>query len=565
MYICGRFVFHVAIAASAILSAVGAEAAGGDRVNLLRLPSSRIEWTNVPGGGISGLAALTDGDLNTVTAESAAAPTPLDIVYGFDGATVTPEEVRVTLPDKSQTDAGAAGLEILVSTVSAHTGFRSLRTDPLDPGSRQQTFQFPPAAAQWILVRLLPSPGNPKVAAAEIEVFGHEGTPKSPAKRNYYLKRIEALAQDARAAVVKGRTPSEKGELLLQWLHKGLLAGGYESGQTDLSVLLDTGTYNCVSSAAIYNVLALRLGLDVRAIEVPDHAFSVLYDGTSHMDVETTNPLGFNPARDTRAVQHFERMTGFRYIPDAHRDQRREIEEAGLAALIYYNHGVAYTGQGRYHDALVSYFRAMSLDAEFASAVKNALAVLANWSGALVREKKWEEALSVTGAGLALAPGDAALVNNRAVIWNKWVEAAIDAGQREEAIAILKRAAADVPKGGFLAMQSWVYIKPGETLVKAGQWEEALSLADAGLATLDPDPAAELKRWRSNLYLRWFNAEIDARRFEGAAAVVSKGLAASCRNLCGDWEIESLRKLVFSKPARTLNALTGDSANLYRT
>lgn len=157
MYICRRFVFSVAIAASAILPAVGAEAAGGDGVNLLRLPSCRIEWTNVPGGGVSGLAALT--------VESAAAPTPLDIVYGFDGATVAPEEVRVTLPDKSQTDAGAPGLEILVSTVSAHTGFRSLRADPLAPGSRQQTFQFPPTAAQWILVRLLPSPGKPKIAA----------------------------------------------------------------------------------------------------------------------------------------------------------------------------------------------------------------------------------------------------------------------------------------------------------------------------------------------------------------------------------------------------------------
>ena len=90
-------------------------------------------------------------------------------------------------------------------------------------------------------------------------------------------------------------------------------------------MLLDGKTFNCVSSAVIYNIIALRLGLDVRAIEVPDHAFSIVYDGTAHMDVETTTPLGFNPARDQ--IEAFERMTGFRYIPQiasrpAARDRR---------------------------------------------------------------------------------------------------------------------------------------------------------------------------------------------------------------------------------------------------
>jgi hypothetical protein len=123
----------------------------------------------------SGLAALTDGDLKTVTVESANELMPLDIVYGFSGATVAPDGVRVTLPDEGQSGAAAAQLEILVSTVSAHAGFRSLRSNPVNPRLRQQTFHLPPSAAQWILVLLLPSPGNHQVAVAEIEVFGHEG------------------------------------------------------------------------------------------------------------------------------------------------------------------------------------------------------------------------------------------------------------------------------------------------------------------------------------------------------------------------------------------------------
>jgi len=47
------------------------------------------------------------------------------------------------------------------------------------------------------------------------------------------------------------------------------------------------------------------------------------------------------------------------------------------------------------HEALLAYFRALSLDPEFGSAVKNALAALANWSVELSQAKKWEDALEV--------------------------------------------------------------------------------------------------------------------------------------------------------------------------
>jgi tetratricopeptide (TPR) repeat protein len=305
------------------------------------------------------------------------------------------------------------------------------------------------------------------------------------------------------------------------------MAKGYKSRQTDLPKVLDTGTFNCVSSATLYNALALRLGLDVRAIEVPDHAFSILYDGTKHMDVETTTPQGFDPARDKAAVAEFEATTGFRYIADAHRDRRREIEESGLVAITYYNHGVALGQEKRYGEALLAYFRAMSLDAEFASAVKNALAVLANWGVELARSGRHEVALDVVTTGLALAPTDAALVNNHRAIWGQWVEGAIDAGRADEALALLARAAAAVPDGGFAEMQPWVYLKGAEQKARAGKWEDALAAAAPGLDRLTDAPREELASWRLGLYLRWFTAEVRAGRFAEAAVVLEQGRAAA--------------------------------------
>ena len=181
----------------------------------------------------------------------------------------------------------------------------------------------------------------------------------------------------------------------------------------------------------------------------------------------------------------------------------------------------------RYHEALLANFRAMSLDPEFDSAVKNALASLATWGADLSREGKYEDALEVVSTGLALAPKDAALVNNHAAIWGQWANSAIDAGKPDEAISILKRAATAVPDGGFEGMQAWVYLKPGEKRVSDARWEEALAVTEPGLSKLDAGPSGEVAKWRVDVYLRWFNAELRGGRFEESARVIEKGMAAA--------------------------------------
>ena len=205
------------------------------------------------------------------------------------------------------------------------------------------------------------------------------------------------------------------------------MAKGYVAAQTDLSGILDiTGTFNCVSSATIYNVLGRPAWSSICG---PSRSqitlFSILYDGTNHADYRgPPTASGFNPARDRAAQEDFEKKTGF---PLHSRQQpatsAREIGEAGLVAITYYNHGVTLIREKRYHEALLAYFRAMSLDQEFNSAVKNALASLGNWSRDLAAEGKFEEAVNVLGTGVELAPKDATLVHNRKVVWGDWAMA----------------------------------------------------------------------------------------------------------------------------------------------
>jgi tetratricopeptide (TPR) repeat protein len=568
-----------------ILSAA-ARAEEKKAADVLRLAQAKLEEASVTGTELANLSALVDGDPRTVVTATAKEEAPLTVVYGFGGETVAIEELVITLPAKAGDASGPVRVDLLVSTLSPHAGFQSVRTDPLAPTIEPQKFSLRPIGAKWIMLRFTPEAGASRAAIADVAIVGHKGPPvthyqfkQSPAKafdvlrrlkkssaievgltpdeinlfadardgkldewtfdeaaliasgvvdgakRKAYLKRLDEIEAAARQATKKLRKPFEKGRALLQFLHAGPMSKGYASEQTDVATILDLGTFNCVSSATLFNMIGRRLGLDCRGVEVPQHAFSIVYDGVSHADVETTTDGGFNPARDAAAREQFEKLTGFAYIPESNRDERREIGDIGLVALTYYNHGVTLSAQKRFHEALLAYFRAMSLDLESDSAVKNALAALANWSLELAEEMRFEEALNVLGTGLDLAPEDATLVNNRKAVWSDWAESLMEAGKNDEAINLLRRAAEQVPDGRFLERQAWVFIRQGENHIKAGSWEKAIALVEPGLQKLDGVAREELVEWGGNLYHRWAQAEQKAGNYDKALDIVQRAIA----------------------------------------
>jgi tetratricopeptide (TPR) repeat protein len=611
----------------------GATAAAADDKappDLLRSPAAKLETTaGSAAADAENVRALTDDDPATAGTFRATPQAPLELVWGFGGATVAPERLVVRLPDKPAANAGAttgattgaataaARVEVMVSQVSPHAGFQLLRADPLKPGPTEQQFKFPPTAARWVMLRFAPADKATSVSVAQVGLLGRDGPPQSHyafkqtpaaaiqvlarlkalsaldagvtedeasmfadvkdgrfqkwsfeeaallasgvgdrAARRAHLPRISGLVRAARDVTAGERTPFARGERLLKWLHAGPLAGGYKAHQTSLATVLDTGTYNCVSSATLYNIVGRAIGLDLRSIEVPDHAFSIIYDAAAHADVETTTPAGFNPARDKAGQEKFREQTGFTYLPDSHRDQRREIGEAALVAIIYYNRGVELSRAKRYHEALLYSFRAMSLDPEFASAVKNALAALAKWGADLADRGKFEEGLQVLTAGLELAPDDANLRHNRKVFWGQWAQAAAAAGKDDQALDVLRRAAKSVPDDApyFLAQQAWVYLRAAEARLDRGEWEQALAAVEPGLTKLEGAPLEDLRRWRRDLGLRQCAALLKKREFQKAAAVLAAGDAQNP----GDARYAEARRYVLQEWARDTFTSAGE-------
>lgn len=552
---------------------------------LLRLPQTKQVGSTALPSDRKRLVALTDNDAATAAVVPATRDLPLDVVYHFGGAEVNAHELVVLLPESAPADARAARVEVLTSIVSASTGFQLVRADPLEATDRLQRFRLRPQAAKWVIIRFIPGMRSERVAIAEVALLGKVGPPESPyafketptkaidllnklkglagapialspeeadlvadvkegkfrkwtfadaalfvsgvsdsAKRKAYLAKIDNFAADAKKELEATDAIEGKGEKLLRWLHAKAMASGYVAGQTDLPPVLDRGQFNCVSSAVLYNLLAKRLGLDSRAIQVPDHAFSIVYDGTRHFDVETTTDRGFNPLRDKAAVAEFESRTGFTYVPDSDRDQRREVSDAGMLAMIYFNHGVDRLKAGEFSAALGAFFRALSLDRDLASATKNALVAMALWSVAEAEAGRIPAARAIVKTGLSLAPNDARLLYARVQVWAEYADREFTRAGLDAGLAALREAAMEAPDGPFVHLQAWVVAKPGEALVAAKKWDEAIAIVEPSLSKVDPPAREDLLRWRGGVFLLWANDEIAAGHFEKALEIVERGL-----------------------------------------
>jgi tetratricopeptide (TPR) repeat protein len=236
--------------------------------------------------------------------------------------------------------------------------------------------------------------------------------------------------------------------------------------------------------------------------------------------VETTNALGYDPDREVKGRGKVTRPGGT--AGERHGDKRREVGEAGLAAVIAYNHGVAFSKEKKFTESVRANLRALALDPDNPSAAKNLVADLTNWPLELAKEKQYEAGLSVLAVGLEIAPKEHSLQNNHKALWAEYAESLMKAGKAEDAVDVLRRARKALGSDEFEKRQGYLFAGPAEELVKAGKWAEALEVIDRGMRTVDPKALNVLKDQRVGVFLRWGVQEYEAGRYEEALKVLER-------------------------------------------
>ena len=174
-------------------------------------------------------------------------------------------------------------------------------------------------------------------------------------------KKFEAIKKKAASAEMMQLTEEERGRAILKYLYSEYLKS-YSLNQTKIDAALDTGLYNCVSSALLYMAAAKAAGLDVRGQRTTQHAFCSIYvpygpeagskaGQLKKIDVETTNPYGFNPG-SKEEIEHESQIKKYYVVPKKYYSNRSEVSDGVFTGLIAGNLTSDYIKTGEYDKAL---------------------------------------------------------------------------------------------------------------------------------------------------------------------------------------------------------------------
>src|SRR5271157_380907 len=252
--------------------------------------------------------------------------------------------------------------------------------------------------------------------------------------------RLSGLILKFRGEVANLSDQSALAERALTFLHRNLFTS-YSVLQTRVDTTLETGAYNCVSSAVLYLILARSVGLSVGGVRTADHAFtSVLVNG-QQIDVETTNPFGYNPGAKKDFTDSFGKVTGYTYVPPGSYTDRRAIGEKELLSLILYNRVSEYMDGRSFKDALqpaVSAFTLMGTD-ETRQVMTTSFTNYIGWLG---MRQEFPQAVQFTDAVKASFGGIVDIEQSRRDVYHNWIVSLLDSRQFSDADAMLAQPAA---------------------------------------------------------------------------------------------------------------------------
>lgn len=199
-------------------------------------------------------------------------------------------------------------------------------------------------------------------------------------------QRLQTELQRLASERTGGESPSQLqlAEQIWHYLHREILNGGYASDQSEVSMTLASGAFNCLSATIICLELMRDHNIPCEAVALPHHvAIRILDDEVWH--VEPTNapwhPLSLDDARATGA---------------------RSLTDVALVSRIYYNRGLAAAERRDFATAVNDTSTSVELDPAHLAARENLLATLNNWSIQLVQEGQYEAAARLLAQGLEI-------------------------------------------------------------------------------------------------------------------------------------------------------------------
>ena len=395
-------------------------------------------------------------------------------------------------------------LLILASIVPPAVSQSAVNTGRLDPiaAARQLSDEQEPLALETFIRSAFVFSGVPDERLAESRA------------------RVRTHITELRGQLREVTDPREQAEAALAYMHEGLLKR-YDERQTGVDVLLERGSYNCVSSGVVYAILLKALGLRVWGVRTSDHAFCRVQAGEQAFDVETTSPFGFDPGTRKEFTDDFGTVTGYSYVPPSNYRDRRDIGEKQLLGLILFNRTAFASERREYLAAVPPAVDAYALlqDEESRERLITSLLNLASWYG---MSGRFEEALEFLGRA-AGRYGDDRLDALQEDLTHNWVLSLIQKGEYAAAGQLLdsQRADSRLAEGEWRELTVYLYqVRAQKTA--PGDYREAARLILEGLNKVGSDQglAKSYEVYIHNSVVTLVRKE----RYEEALAVLEEAL-----------------------------------------
>jgi tetratricopeptide (TPR) repeat protein len=307
----------------------------------------------------------------------------------------------------------------------------------------------------------------------------------------------------------------------------------YFEPQTRIDVLLETGAYNCVSSAVLYLLLAKSANLEVRGVKTTDHAFCLVKTTEKAYDVETTNAFGFDPGTKKEFQDQFGRTTGYTYVPAVSDPGRKETEELGLLALILQNRAVLLSDRRQFEPAVGLTVDAYVLVKDEES-YSNMIMAIMNLGALFNQKKDFQKGLAFVDRAVVLYGEEPRLAKLEGDLFHNWIVVLLS--EKKDILGATQLVERRY-EAGELSTQRWrsymvdIYQLRSQDIAREQGFLNALSFIKKGLDRLGSDSRLEnLQR----IYLHNFEADAhnrmaaayNAGQYEEAQEIIEEALEA---------------------------------------
>ncbi len=352
--------------------------------------------------------------------------------------------------------------------------------------------------------------------------------------------RLTTLMRKFRDEVADVTSQPDLAERALTFLHKNLFTS-YSVLQTRVDTALETGVYNCVSSAVLYLIVARSVGLSVSGVRTSDHAFCTVLVNGQPVDVETTNPLGYNPGAKKDFTDSFGKVTGYSYVPPGNYSDRHSIGEKELLSLILVNRVSVSIDSRAFRDALqpaVSAYTLMGTD----DSLQVLTVALSDFAGSLSSRKDFSQGAQFIDTVKASFGGIVDLESLRRDMYHDWAVSLIDANSLTDADGLLSQPGTRAALGDA----DWLDLSMAVVERKAAADSEVNGYASAALIVADglkklgrqPPLLQDYETYEHNAFAQLYNS----RRFTDARTVVDQGLSVYPDSKLLQQDLDLLRK-----------------------